>query len=442
MDGAAEMYRREIILVLGNGFDIAHGLPTGYPDFLKFEKAIKAFLKYEKSSGNDNEGLENALGIIDDKIANMIRKKMGNDNKGNKLKGNLFSQKELWNKLLNENVWIDCFEQAELLNDGWIDLEAEMGRVIQEIDGIIKNADVKKVSLVGEPKIKWLSLYLEKRDLKITAQNIVKLLKEDLEKLTRALELYFSEYVDDIMPDKQCLDIIDLKPTKVLNFNYTDTYKKIYDKGDSGIVYDYIHGHAEATREMSDCNMVLGIDEYLPENEKDTELLFVEFKKYYQRLYYKNQRLADGWCEDIKKDAEYEAGARKYLFETEVEMDLINDKPILENADFCAHNYEKILRIKEELFIKAHPKHQIVIFGHSLGVTDKDILRKLILNPNVHVTIYYHSPVAYAEQLKNLVRVIGQDELNKRTGGKYKAIEFKMIRETSKLVDEIECGDK
>lgn len=442
MDEIIGMYESETILVLGNGFDLAHGLPTSYLDFLKFVRVIKAFLEYEKKSGNDEGKFQQTLGEIDCAIANMIKEKMENQGTGTKLAGNLFSQKDMWNKLIYDNFWIEHFERAKSIKEGWIDFEAEIAEVIRQIDVIIKRAEVQGNRLIREPEICSLSHYMNKSGLEITAQNIVKMLKEELEKLTRALELYFSDYVDDIMPGKRCLDIIDLKPTKVLNFNYTDTYKKIYDKGDSGIVYDYIHGHAEATREMSDCNMVLGIDEYLPENEKDTELLFVEFKKYYQRLYYKNQRLADGWCEDIKKDAEYEAGARKYLFETEVEMDLINDKPILENADFCAHNYEKILRIKEELFIKAHPKHQIVIFGHSLGVTDKDILRKLILNPNVHVTIYYHSPVAYAEQLKNLVRVIGQDELNKRTGGKYKAIEFKMIRETSKLVDEIECGDK
>ena len=29
------------ILVLGNGFDLAHGLPTSYKDFLNFVEALK-----------------------------------------------------------------------------------------------------------------------------------------------------------------------------------------------------------------------------------------------------------------------------------------------------------------------------------------------------------------------------------------------------------------
>ena len=62
------------------------------------------------------------------------------------------------------------------------------------------------------------------------------------------------------------------------------------------------------------------------------------------------------------------------------------------------------------------PKHKIVIFGHSLGTSDKYILRKLILHDNVEVEIYYHSKKAYSDMLKNLVMVIGQEELIKRTG--------------------------
>lgn len=77
------------------------------------------------------------------------------------------------------------------------------------------------------------------------------------------------------------------------------------------------------------------------------------------------------------------------------------------------------------------------IFGHSLDITDKDILRDLILNDNVHTTIFYckkkDSSGNYdngrkdrGEKITNLVKVIGQDELIKRTGGATKTIEFRL----------------
>lgn len=70
------------------------------------------------------------------------------------------------------------------------------------------------------------------------------------------------------------------------------------------------------------------------------------------------------------------------------------------------------------------PKHNLYIFGHSLDLTDGDILRDLMLNNNVYTTIFYLSKDVEGQQIANLVKVIGQDELIKRTGGKTATIEF------------------
>ena len=63
--------------------------------------------------------------------------------------------------------------------------------------------------------------------------------------------------------------------------------------------------------------------------------------------------------------------------------------------------------------------------GHSLDVTDGDILSDLILNENVFTTIYYHNKNAMKKQIVNLIKVIGEDELIKRTSETTKTIEFK-----------------
>ena len=79
--------------------------------------------------------------------------------------------------------------------------------------------------------------------------------------------------------------------------------------------------------------------------------------------------------------------------------------------------------------------HNLYVFGHSLDITDRDILRTLILNDNVHVTIFYHEKKDkdgngdngrkdLGTKIANLVKVIGQDELIKRTGGSMRTIEF------------------
>lgn len=80
-------------------------------------------------------------------------------------------------------------------------------------------------------------------------------------------------------------------------------------------------------------------------------------------------------------------------------------------------------------------KHHVYIFGHSLDVTDKDILSDLILNDNVQTTIFYHDKDAMGQQIANLVKVIGQDELIRRTGGITKTIEFKLQQDMVPIVN-------
>ena len=64
-----------------------------------------------------------------------------------------------------------------------------------------------------------------------------------------------------------------------------------------------------------------------------------------------------------------------------------------------------------------------------MDITDRDVLRLLICNDNVQTKIYYHrkseqDKAALGGVIRNLVKIIGQDELIRRTGGAHKTIEF------------------
>lgn len=53
---------------------------------------------------------------------------------------------------------------------------------------------------------------------------------------------------------------------------------------------------------MEDCNLILGIDEYLEnekEQHKDNE--FIQFKKFYQRIYKKTGCEYTGWIKHAEK---------------------------------------------------------------------------------------------------------------------------------------------
>lgn len=75
------------------------------------------------------------------------------------------------------------------------------------------------------------------------------------------------------------------------------------------------------------------------------------------------------------------------------------------------------------------PKHKVYIFGHSLDVTDKDILKLFICNDNVYTKIYYYrknedDKESLGNIIENLIKIMGQKELISRTGGTHKTIEF------------------
>ena len=387
------------ILVIGNGFDLAHGLPTKYRDFLKFVEVIRQVL--------NAKGKEIDWKDIHLEIKELIKINMEN------VRNNIFSQEQIWRELLEENFWIEYFLQCPMYQkENWIDFESEISNVIQSIDFDMKNNNLKLDDDASIVSNFYLEKFFHKRlpaavldfgeDTQvITFREMRDVLYQDLNKLTRAFEIYLCEYVGKIQSVKISKEIKSLRIDHVLSFNYSHTYQKLYDKLKK-IKYDYIHGESRFNSTLESNNMVLGIDEYLNKKSKDKEIDFIAFKKYYQRIYKKTGSEYKNWVDEI-------ANSR---YENEVAL---------------RERFPKQIPYK-----KFNSKHKLYIFGHSLDITDKDVLRDLILNDNVYTTIYYLNKVVMGQQIANLVKVIGQDELIRRTGGSTKTIEFKL---QAKLVE-------
>lgn len=323
--------------------------------------------------------------------------------------------------LVSNNCWLEYFKRTYTGN-GWIDFEKEMSNVIMMID---QKKD--KFVRIGEPGFAFVKLsdkerkilmYFDSRSANgiIDNKDFLFIIKErmlnDLNRLIRCLEIYLDCYINHSSVKKLSPDIERLDIDKVLSFNYTNTYKRIYDNSEkSSIEYDYIHGEADIGHDMETNDMVLGIDEYLPDDKKNKDIEFIHFKKFYQRIYKGTGCKYKEWVTEITKGAEYDKlDALKYRLEYE--------ENIKKGLDGYAHTAkQKLMELKEQ-----SAKHKLYIFGHSLDVTDKDILKELILNDNVHTTIFYHNKEVKAQQIANIVKVIGQDELIRRSSEK--TIEF------------------
>ena len=401
------------ILLIGNGFDLAHNLPTTYNHFLSFcQKARRIYTldtqvslyEYTKKQLQDwevNEEIKLALKSAFD--TRRCSKSYAN--------GTVELQVETLNAALNElyehikdNVWIDYFlECNNEIGENWIDFELEISKVIQALDNarfqITCGGSIHGVE-ENEQKILISILKASKGSLRMFYESLNKIdsfteyLNKELEKLIRALEIYIVDFVTKVNVLHKNSDIEKIKPGYVLSFNYSDTYERIYGNGKQ-IEYDYIHGKADINKNILTSNLVLGIDEYLDDSLKDKELEFLTFKKFYQRIYKSTGNAYLKWIDEIKREySEY-----------------LDKKGKLRHADIEC------------------PMHTLYIFGHSLDITDKDVLKLLICNDNVQTKIFYYrknkdDKKNLGKLIKNLVLMIGQEELIRRTGGINRTIEF------------------
>ena len=369
------------ILIIGNGFDLAHGLPTKYEHFLKYVDAFKRFkdiCKQESVKADWETANEEDKDFILH-FANLYDKKPQ-------------IYKEIEN-LISNNVWIDYFwkiykSRGIAGKDGWIDFESEISRIIQTLDKarltileeINRGQKLGKMTyqqsnilspLWGKPGTSCDSMKFDENAVGYKKTRFL----TDLNRLTRCLEIYLSNYVEEITPKVKLPDIDGLTIHCVLSFNYTHTYQRFYDANKNPkIRYDYIHGETKAGSDVDNCNLILGIDEYLEGYAKDRDNEFIQFKKFYQRIYKKTGCKYIDWMNSM---AQMPSGYGR-------------------NGDAI---------------------HNVYIIGHSLDITDKDILSSLINMESTKTTIFYHSQTTLGNQISNLVKVLGEDRLIAKVHG-------------------------
>lgn len=173
------------ILVIGNGFDLAHGLPTKYGDFLNF---VKAFQNSDDLSDDPkNEFYKYFSNIKNDRL-------------------NLYQELD---ELTTDNRWLRYFiriyeDRANNGKEGWIDFECEISSIIQTLDAarLTLNEEFKEGKETAQMKQWQLNIlcpilnvdgkiqdYRVRKFTKISIGTIKYHLYDDLNKLIRCLEI-------------------------------------------------------------------------------------------------------------------------------------------------------------------------------------------------------------------------------------------------------------
>ncbi len=338
------------ILVIGNGFDLQHNLPTRYSDFLDYCDEYSEYVMAESLQKRRKDLDEKyGFGILEEKYSDIYDE----------------------SRNLVSSFWIQYFQnRRKELGHNWIDFETEIEHVVKRIYaqnlGNTDNSEQKRYVLPAELQCYAWRTYFDE-------DNCFEYLRGELEKLTRLLEIYLDAYVNEQISRDRGLEIFsNLKPDKLLSFNYTDTYYYIY--GGDKVEYDYIHGHARKDYNH-DCNLVIGYDDHYLGEDVVSEL--IPFEKYYQRIVLRTGATYSDWL--VEKD---ELGFEK--------------------------------------------NKEVYFYGHSMSPADGDVIKRLICSDKTKTTIFYRKnhERERAEMIKNLAIVLTPEELIKRTGGKDASLVF------------------
>ncbi|MBO6291089.1 MAG: hypothetical protein J6N51_02345 [Selenomonas sp.] len=344
------------VLIIGNGFDLAHNLPTSYMDFMNYLDFCHAvnvnpeILKYIRHGNDANSTWEN----LNDKLKKLIFDWVSSGRKDELLSHNIY-------KLLNQrNCWYEYFadeiKNNKLSKKNWVDFESKIAIVVKCLEDIIQ----RKVAnhYIKDNRVSILPLVASKTIVgfdKGFEYDYINCIRRDLELFIKCLDEYITIVGQIKLFEKEklgCIDNIDVD--RLVSFNYTETYSKLYKPIDSSCI-DYAHGKAGEADKEDISNLVLGCEETLQGDLINTITQCGYFKKYLQR--------------DVK------ATGRMYR-----------------------KFYEECTSGDNVLYI----------FGHSLDINDGDII-KYMIDKSEKIVIYYWNIDDVVNKAQNLVRIMTKE---------------------------------
>ena len=424
------------ILILGNGFDLAHGLPTRYSDFLEFAKRAiyiytnlsdpteEKFYKDNIVSWGENNPTDNARVVLKEKLISFFKNKQitaipSPDNLETVAPDvHVNERSDLFYDYLKDNIWynyiLSLYISKKIKGENWIDFESEIGFIIKTIDNahdslsqilddmerkhldpaVIDDETKEKMKLFKKSCAACLHETVANMLIRNTVRGLRTKLFDDLERLILAFEIYLTDFVEDIPVSKKIPAIESIKPDYVISFNYTKTYEKYYKKAGEQTKICYIHGVCDKNRKPENNNMVLGIDEYLPEEKRTEQVDFCIFKKFVQRIRKHNDVSYATWCEEVEN--------------ARVPMRFGTGSKVISGVSKGISD--------------------IYICGHSLSVTDKDILRRFLISNKTWIHVFARDKASEGELIANLLRIADEETIIRKSTASPPMIEFLALK--------------
>lgn len=366
------------ILLVGNGFDLAHGLITSYSDFLFLMKNWDEFKA--KMNGAKRRGIK----ILEEEPFNRFLFDV--DDADEVCLGEL-------ENIIKNNSWAKYFQKCEAEIDGWIDFEREIYPVInlfekifaqnqysKSTNGVIGSGGYAEIffmkALFDENELDIARLWNEyfvvqdvgvrmrtpyvSRQYGILKKTILKSLRQSFDEFIKGFEIYIHEFVYRKKDIPILRQIEDIGADYVISFNYTLT-EKLYGISEENV--HHIHGMIRENLTSGKNNMILGVNE-----QENQDMDFIYFVKYFQRI-------------------QKHSGVKYKSF--------VNN------------------RVRNEIGETVLQEYNLYVYGHSLDETDQDILMYILNNGKIggkvnQVVVYYYDDSDYEQKVINLIKLLGR----------------------------------
>jgi predicted DNA-binding ArsR family transcriptional regulator len=451
------------ILIVGNGFDLSHYLPTKYDHFMlvmkaiekkdldkpindvlysPFEHPIHLVTKYFQIS----KALDKKTYQMDfDELFSQFKQPKDIEFIGNTKKNYDVSNIHLTKiqvqeiqKQLQQNGWYSYFKHHVQEIKTWIDFEQK----IEDVLVVVARCIVDLESMDHRDKIiNYLnnrgqnSLKIKTKDLDtlnffnftiknegvmipfnlnmdfchgknvkngFSSADFMTFLYTELEKFIEIFNVYLEIIVGQLSQSKMIdIDAEWSYPDKIFSFNYTNTYQRLHDAVD----VEYLHGSCG-----NDQNIVLGVSDL--ESESLKKIKAYGFTKYQQKLFKDTDFLfLDKYKAEIRKD--------------KIEIEALKRQVMMPLGERYVRSLHEVLSEKErDQFLNLN----FYIWGHSLDISDKDYIIDLFslnddMDRNVRVTVYYYDPNAKFSLLNNLLAILKKDKVEQWMKNKW--LQFK-----------------
>lgn len=420
------------ILIVGNGFDLSHYLPTKYDHFMV---AMGAIENWDEQKGEMQ--FDDLFGSLYEK-ENYFFKYTKAMYQTDEIKISTEQVKKLKQKL-KENVWYQYFSDHVREIKTWIDFEQKIEEALiytthfldkineisvneNKLERVIRTSGYKssnhdnKFIYLGEKMSHVLcsigllnknyynvrydnngffqkEIATEKTDSHeyVISSNFIRIfsnydiynnegslnfLNNQLDSFILIFNLYLELCIKTLTPIINLIEDFNFGfVDKIFSFNYTNTYIKFYD---ASIDTDFLHGSSG-----EDQNIVLGISEL--KGDLLRSLKAYGFTKYHQKLF---------------KNTDYQF--------------LSEDRNI--------KNIQKFWEVikKRNLAITLDEKYRnsinIFIWGHSLDISDEVYINEIFSLNNedhINVIIYYFDNYSKFNLLTNLLHILGKEKVER-----------------------------